>query len=370
MNTPNLAPLVSRIEDILAIITRISETLSQAGGDSKKVQRAYKIAHNFQLALAAKWLASNGKLLARNARFVKMATGEQWPASQVGAMGSHFERSLGDYNEETTNVVGNEQTQVIEYTARVKQGGAFAIGEDSLRPPKPSFHVHIANVLTIRDGRVEQVEQYTDTYGILRQLGLMKDISLGHDEAKLPHARHEEHARPAVKTPELIEVLRDGPFAGGGVSLGTGSSKIAKTNMENCGQIHLAFINRKPEMFTDLIADGSVWIDVPTHQVLEGAVAAAVHDHSNWSVAFTDSTATIEKVSSNHEWSIVQHQGTGTHLGELRLGGAVFKPTGKRISINVLDMVKLKAGKAVLIRNYYDCGQLLRQLGLADTFLI
>src|SRR6185436_14899143 len=110
------------------------------------------------------------------------------------------------------------------------------------------------------------------------------------------------------------------PFAGGGVSFGTGTSKTARTNIENCTQIHLAFINHTPAKFKDVVAEGSVWIDVPTHQVLDGALAAAVHDHSNWSVAFTDSTATVENIFANHEWSIVQHQGVGTHLGDLQLG--------------------------------------------------
>ena len=128
---------------------------------------------------------------------------------------------------------------------------------------------------------------------------------------------------------------------------------------------------RTPETFPDLISEHSVWIDAPTGTILNGALAAAAHDHTNWNVAFRDSSASVESLFANSIWSCVQHNGYGTHLGDLELGGTVFPATGNTVSINVLDMVKLNGEtKATLIRNYYDTGTMMDQLGVLEEFLM
>jgi hypothetical protein len=105
---------------------------------------------------------------------------------------------------------------------------------------------------------------------------------------------------------------------------------------------------------------------VATGLVVDGAVAAAQHDHGNWQTAFPDSSAEVSCLIGNDDWVVVQHRGFGTHLGPLQVGGHVFPPSGRKMEIRVLDIVQYRAAdhKAILIRNYYDMSSVIVQLGL------
>jgi ketosteroid isomerase-like protein len=202
---------------------------------------------------------------------------------------------------------------------------------------------------------------------VLRRLGMMPNIALGHDErdaTPLPVL----HASGFLRwTPEVRSPARWPVSIGRSVSVGHGQSEMARATMANCVAIHEAFIQHTPERFADLIAEDAIWVDVPTGEVLNGAAAAAHHDHGNWMTAFPDSSAEITNLTGNEDWVAVQHRGFGTHLGELRLGGQVYQPTGRPVEIRVLDLVQYRGGRAVLIRNYYDMAVMLTQLGVIPT---
>ena len=113
-----------------------------------------------------------------------------------------------------------------------------------------------------------------------------------------------------------------------------------------------------------------MWVDVATGLVVDGAIAAAQHDHGNWQTAFPDSSAEVTCLIGNDDWVVVQHRGFGTQTGTLQVGGHEFAPTGRKMEMRVLDIVQYNADhKAILIRNYYDMSSMIVQLGLLNGLM-
>lgn len=298
-------------------------------------------------------------------------------------------------------VYGEETTVAGDAARRTTEGGV-------VQPTGGTVEIFSADVIRLENGLVVSLETYYDMAGVLRQMGLMGTAPIGHDQtttvppiihasgfapdtaARGPrHAGH--HHGPGTKptgtvTPQKpagttkpagasapTHVTSSGysgarpPHAVRGerrVSVGSSKTAKAERNRQNCIGIHEAFVDHRPEKFQELIAPEAVWVDVPTGQVLDGAVAAAEHDHGNWMTAFPDSSAEVTNLIANDEWVVVQHRGYGSHTGPLQLGDQVYRPTGRAMEIKVLDIVQYENEKAVNIRNYYDVGLMMRQLGM------
>lgn len=77
--------------------------------------------------------------------------------------------------------------------------------------------------------------------------------------------------------------------------------------------------------------------------------------------AFPDLEFEIKAVYTQGEMAIAEFVCRGTHTGEL-LGMA---PTGKRMELNVCNVIELRDGKCYREREYYDAMALMAQLGLA-----
>ena len=264
-----------------------------------------------------------------------------------------------------TNFVANEEYLIYEYGYTTSITPTINRIDPHVRRLSAPIMWNGADVMKFKDGRLVTIQHYSDSIGLPMQLGFMKNVKIGHDEAPVSPGLDGRYT-----SREISDAQKFGAFFGG-ISVGSGNTERARRNIENCRGIHEAFVNDRSSDFDRLIGPGSVWIDAPTRTILDGALAAAHHDHSNWSRAFTNNGATVHNIISNDDWSIVQHRGDGTHLGDLELGGQIFKPTGKKVSIYVLDCVKMgQDGKASLIRNYYDVGSMMFQLGVIDSFLI
>jgi ketosteroid isomerase-like protein len=311
-------------------------------------------------------------------------------------------------------VYGEETTAAGDAAQRTTTEGGV------VQPTGGTVEIFSADVIRLENGLVVSFETYYDMAGVLRQMGLMGTAPIGHDQtttvppiihasgfapdsaARSPrHAGH--HHGPATTAPQPAGATTPHRPAGtttpqkpagsptkpgtsapthatssgyqgarpphavrGERRVSVGSSKTARAqkNKENCIAIHEAFVEHRPEKFQELIAPEAVWVDVPTGQVLDGAIAAAEHDHGNWMTAFPDSDAEVTNLIANDEWVVVQHRGYGSHTGPLQLGDDVYRPTGRTMEIKVLDIVQYENERAVNIRNYYDVGLMMRQLGM------
>ncbi|MGA5300085.1 ester cyclase [Nucisporomicrobium flavum] len=269
-----------------------------------------------------------------------------------------------DYAEKTINIIGNEEYLVLERNGTGTHKGPLVLGAQRLAPTGRTLETEVLDVVRITDGMISHVDVYYDTAGVMRSLGLLPDMPMGHDEKTATPAPM-AHASGFVPLSADLRAAADWPVTQGtATSLGSSQSAAAQLNMKNCVGIHEAFVNHQPDRFGELIADDAIWIDVPTGEVLRAGAAAAHHDHGNWQTAFPDSSAEVTNMVANEDWVVVQHRGFGTHSGPLVLGGTTYEPTKRPIDIRVADIVQYRTGQAQLIRNYYDVGMMMLQLGV------
>lgn len=421
---PDYAQVLVRIESILQSLAGIRSDLgiSTAKADAAGAARGESLMDAIHYRLLGYKLKAMDALpreilrpLADTAALFDMPSGRSFDrpkkgtARHEGYTGSldGWELMYPDMAVASYNVVANEDYIVIESVASgtfaepLAYGGgdlttqsSRATGESVVEPTGQPVRIYSADVIRLENGLVTSFETYYDLASVMRQMGVMTDAPMGHDEdtalippimhaagfARLPaaggaHARHPGHQAPATPAPTTGQTAGNTgglpPNAAKGgerkVSVGSGKTARAKKNKDNCIGIHEAFVKHEPERFEELIAPDAVWVDVPTGRVLNGAVAAAEHDHGNWMTAFPDSDAEVTNMIANDDWVVVQHRGFGHHTGPLQLGGKVYRPTGRKMEIKVLDIVQYQDSRAVLIRNYYDVGVMMRQLGvLAD----
>ena len=73
---------------------------------------------------------------------------------------------------------------------------------------------------------------------------------------------------------------------------------------------------------------------------------------------FPDAAVEIEQIVADGDWVVAATRTTGTHTG------AIFgvAPTGRRVSIGAIDMVRVAGGKIVEHRGLTDTVGLMRQL--------
>jgi ketosteroid isomerase-like protein len=421
--TPNYPQVLVRIETILQSLAGIRQDLGiskapgGAGGEAVMDAIHYRLL-GYKLKMMQSLPGEILRPLGEKAVLVDMPSGRSFDRPKKGtARHEGYEGSLEGWEQvypdmasSSYNVIANEDYIVVESVATgtftepfVYEADALsaqagrAAGEGVVEPTGKPVQIFSADVIRLENGEVASFETYYDLAGVMRQMGVMTDIPMGHDEdaAQVPpimhgagfarvaapgaagtrHAGH-HHGPPATPAP------RPGTTAGntgplpphavkGEKKVSVGSSKTARANKnkENCVGIHEAFVQHEPERFEELIAPDAVWVDVPTGQVLNGAVAAAEHDHGNWMTAFPDSDAEITSLIANDDWVVVQHRGFGSHTGPLQLGGKVYRPTGRKMEIKVLDIVQYQDSRAVLIRNYYDVGVMMRQLGILSDHM-
>lgn len=81
--------------------------------------------------------------------------------------------------------------------------------------------------------------------------------------------------------------------------------------------------------------------------------------------AFPDIKIEPANVFADADRVAAEFRVTGTHKGTLRSPAGDIPPTGKTIDYNVAEIYELRNGKVGRLRNYFDSGTLMRQLGLA-----
>ena len=355
-NTIDLQSILTRLETIQPLLAELMRVL---GIDPTRTTWLPPIAIAIQRGIASQTLTRLRPLFAEHAVWEDRAAGSTYGASELAGRHDHqnWAQAFPDFIDEITNVISTEDVLVIEHRATGTHLGPLRMNGQVYQATRQKISLQVADVVSFKNGKVDRINHYHDSAGLLRQLGLMRDIPFGHDEPH-PHGAFQ----PDAGVPEVPVTI------GASISVGSSGTRRAKENIATLTAIHESFIDRTPERFHNAIAEDALWIDVPTGQVLNGLEAAMQHDYGNWARAFPDSTAEIVHATANADWGIVQHIGSGHHHGELRLGDTVYGPTGRSVEIRVLDVVQFKDGKAVLIRNYYDVGNLLNQLGIVDQW--
>jgi steroid delta-isomerase-like uncharacterized protein len=139
----------------------------------------------------------------------------------------------------------------------------------------------------------------------------------------------------------------------------------SQDNVTVAHTFHQAWAERNPDRGAAVIADDCEFIDVPRGEIQRGPEGYR-HDYERWRKAFPDGTVEITNVISEGDWVVVEYTNSGTNTGPLRTAIGDFPPTNRKIEVQYCSVMKIKNGKVISGRDYYDVSTILRQLGLVS----
>lgn len=79
---------------------------------------------------------------------------------------------------------------------------------------------------------------------------------------------------------------------------------------------------------------------------------------------FPDSGVEITNLIATEDQAVVEFIGRGTNTGPLHMPTGDVPPTGRAVEMRFCDVYRVKGGKIVSYRSYYDVFGFLQQLGL------
>ena len=79
---------------------------------------------------------------------------------------------------------------------------------------------------------------------------------------------------------------------------------------------------------------------------------------------FADVSVEVLNVVESGDWAVAECVGRGTHSGPMQTPMGEVPATGKQIELHFCSVVKVRDGKIVEGRDYYDAMTIASQLGL------
>ena len=126
---------------------------------------------------------------------------------------------------------------------------------------------------------------------------------------------------------------------------------------------HESWDLRDPDRGMSVIAEDCQFEDVARGELLPGPEAYR-KDYERWREAFPDGEVKITNVIVQGDWAVVEFVNRGTQTGPLQSSLGVFPPSGKSMEVRYCSVMRVKDGKVVEGRDYYDSASIARQLGL------
>lgn len=136
-----------------------------------------------------------------------------------------------------------------------------------------------------------------------------------------------------------------------------------QTNLKLAKEIYELFNNNKIEELSALYSEHSVLLNVPTNEIFKGK-AGAKSSASRWRTAFSDAKCVISNQAVTEDSIVTEFNGVGTNDGQLETPMGLIPPTGRKVNIPFVEVLKIKNGKIEGSKLYYDTATMLRQLEL------
>jgi steroid delta-isomerase-like uncharacterized protein len=112
-----------------------------------------------------------------------------------------------------------------------------------------------------------------------------------------------------------------------------------------------------------LVTDDFELIDVGSGQKYSGREGAR-RNAEGWLTAFPDVDVELLNVVASGDWAVAEAVGRGTHSGPMQTPMGEVPPTGTKMELHFCSVVKVRDGKIVEERDYYDAMTIANQLGL------
>jgi steroid delta-isomerase-like uncharacterized protein len=123
------------------------------------------------------------------------------------------------------------------------------------------------------------------------------------------------------------------------------------------------FNNKDYDAIEALAADDFDLIDVGSGKKYQG-VEGARRNAEGWLTAFPDVKVELLNVVASGDWAVAEAVGRGTHAGPMQTPMGEVAPTGTKMELHFCSVVKVRDGKIVEERDYYDVMTIASQLGL------
>ncbi|MEM1360509.1 MAG: ester cyclase [Pseudomonadota bacterium] len=130
-------------------------------------------------------------------------------------------------------------------------------------------------------------------------------------------------------------------------------------------QFHESWDMFDPDRGMEVIAEDCQFEDIARSEMLPGPEAYK-EDYIRWRTAFPEGTLEITNVIVAGDWAVVEFTNRGHQTGPLKSSLGEFPPSGKYMEARYCSVMRVKDGKVVEGRDYYDSASIARQLGLVD----
>jgi steroid delta-isomerase-like uncharacterized protein len=105
-----------------------------------------------------------------------------------------------------------------------------------------------------------------------------------------------------------------------------------------------------------------IYEEVGTHRKIKG-VDDVLTVWKGWATAIPDSRATFQSEIVSGNTAVLEITWSGTHKGPLNTGTREIPPTGKKIELRAIQVVDVDNDRVRSVRQYFDMGTLLQQIG-------
>lgn len=128
---------------------------------------------------------------------------------------------------------------------------------------------------------------------------------------------------------------------------------------------HESWDRRDPDRGAAVIAEDCQFEDVARGELQVGPEGYR-RDYERWRAAFPDGEVKVTNVIVQGDWAVVEFVNRGTQTGILQSSLGAFPPSGRSMEIRYCSVMRVRDGKVVEGRDYYDSAGIARQLGLVD----
>ncbi len=124
-----------------------------------------------------------------------------------------------------------------------------------------------------------------------------------------------------------------------------------------------AFDRNDLDRVEDLAADDFELLDVATGETFRGKEGARRNAEA-WFTPFPEVEVKILNLVKSGDWEVIEAVGRGKHTGPIVTPEGEIPATGKMMELRFASIIRVRDGKIVEGRDYYDVASLMEQLGL------
>jgi steroid delta-isomerase-like uncharacterized protein len=120
------------------------------------------------------------------------------------------------------------------------------------------------------------------------------------------------------------------------------------------------------DRFRATLAPNSVYEEPGTQRRLEGP-DAIIEANQGWRAAYPDAKGTITDAFACGDRVAIQITWEGTQSGPLRVPGGEIPPTGRKVTVQACQVMRVEDGKTVEACHFFDMLGMLEQLGTVSA---